>query len=162
MKEYRQIMWDFISDLKIDIPTFDRIYVSRKKAKSRKLTNEKEVLEVLQKNNFQEVNFEDYNFYEQIYLMKNCSILCGVHGAGFANIAFMKEETTLVELIKEYSSYREERPSYWRLCSALNIHYYIEYCKPIKYGKYDLWVSVDLIANITTLKNTIEKITNYE
>ncbi len=28
--------------------------------------------------------------------------------------------------------------------SALNIQYYIQYCKPKEYGNYDLWVGVDL------------------
>ena len=90
--------------------------------------------------------------------MKNCKVLAGVHGAGFANICFMPNESILFELIKEYSSYKEERPSYWRLCSSLNIDYYIQYCKPIKYGDYDLWVGVDLIVDIQKLKTNLNLI----
>ena len=92
--------------------------------------------------------------------MKNCKVLAGVHGAGFANIAFMGDNTALIELIKEYSSYKEERPSYWRLSSALNIDYYIEYCKPEKYGNYDLWVGVNLTADIDKFAVTLEQIKN--
>jgi hypothetical protein len=88
--------------------------------------------------------------------MKHCKVLAGVHGAGFANIAFMQSGTVLFEFIKEYSSYKEERPSYWRLCSALEIDYMIHYCKPVEYGNYDLWVGVDLIANIEKLKSDID------
>ena len=160
MQNYRAQMWIYIENMQIDIQTYDKIYVSRKKAKNRKLLNEKEVLELLAEHEFQEIAFENYSFFEQIYLMKNCKVLTGVHGAGFANIAFMGDDTALIELIKEYSSYKEERPSYWRLCSALNIDYYIEYCKPEKYGSYDLWVGVNLKADIDKFAVTLEQIKN--
>ena len=52
------------------------------------------------------------------------------HGAGFANIAYMSDRSTLFELIKEYSYYHEERQSYRRLCSVLNIDYFIQYYEP--------------------------------
>ena len=159
MKNYRKMVWDYVDSLDINIEVADRIYVSRKMAKNRKLVNNQEVLDVFSKFNFKEVCFEEYNFFEQVYLMKNCKILGGVHGAGFANIAFMPEKTKLFELIKEYSSYKEERPSYWRLCSALDIDYYIQYCKPKEYENYDLWVGVDLNVDIRELEINIKLIT---
>ena len=159
MKDYRQMVWDFVDTLDIKIEVADRIYVSRKNAKNRKLVNNQEVLDVFSAFNFKELCFEEYTFFEQVYLMKNCKILGGVHGAGFANIAFMPENAKLFELIKEYSSYKEERPSYWRLCSALKIDYFIQYCEPKEYGNYDLWVGVDLIVDIRELKSNIKLIT---
>jgi capsular polysaccharide biosynthesis protein len=158
MQNYRAQMWAYIDRMQIDIPTFEKIYVSRKTAKNRKLLNEKEVLDLLNGHGFQEIAFENHSFFEQIYLMKNCKVLTGVHGAGFANIAFMADNTVLIELIKEYSSYKEERPSYWRLCSALNIDYYIEYCKPERYRNYDLWIGVNLTADIDEFAQTLEQI----
>lgn len=162
MKSFRNWVWAYVDSLNLNIQTYERIYVSRKYAKNRKLINEEEVLKLLSKDGFHEIAFEDYSFFEQIYLMKNCKILAGVHGAGFANIAFMKSGSSLIELIKEYSSYKEERPSYWRLCSAINIDYYIEYCKPKEYGNYDLWVGVDLIANLNSIETTIQKVLENE
>lgn len=161
MQKYREFVWAKLDTMKMNIPTFDKIYVSRKKAKNRKLLNEKSVLEVLENHGFKEIIFEDYSFWEQVYLMKNCKVLTGVHGAGFANISFMNEGSVLYEFIKEYSSYKEERPSYWRLSSALNINYYIHYCKPEKYGDYDLWVGVNLIANVEVIDKTLEEINDF-
>lgn len=158
MKDYRKKVWDHVDALDINIEVADRIYVSRKRAKNRMLVNDQDVLDVFFKYNFKEVCFEDYNFFEQVYLMKNCDVLAGVHGAGFANIAFMQEKSKLFELIKEYSSYKEERISYWRLCSALDIDYYIQYCKPERYGKYDLWVGVNLVVNIDYLNENLNKL----
>lgn len=156
MQAYRNSIWKKIEDLKLNIETFDRIYVSRSLAKNRKIVNNEEVEAIFVQNGFKLLNFEDYSFYEQVYLMQHCKILAGVHGAGFANIAYMPEKSKLFELIKEYSSYHEERPSYWRLCSAINIDYFIQYCEPKEYGNYDLWVSVDLIVDIELLQSNIK------
>ena len=152
-------MWSYVESLNFDIECHDKIFVSRKKAKNRKIINNKDVVDVFIKNGFSEILFEDYSFFEQIFLMKNCKILAGVHGAGFANIAFMPENSSLFELIKEYSSYKE-RPSYWRLCSALKIDYYIQYCEPKEYGNYDLWVGVDLNVDKQLLIKNLNKINN--
>jgi hypothetical protein len=146
MKKYREWVWNFVEAMDFQIETFEKIYVSRKHAKNRKLVNEEETLNEFYKFGFKEISFEDYSFFEQVYLLKNCKVMAGVHGAGFANTCFLPENSILFELIKEYSSYKEERPSYWRLCSSLNINYYIQYCKPKEYGNYDLWVGVDLIV----------------
>ena len=156
MQAYRNHIWKKIEDLNLTIDTFDRIYVSRSQAKNRKIINNDEVETAFINHGFKVLNFEDYSFFEQVYLMRKCKILSGVHGAGFANIAHMAEGSKLFELIKEYSSYHEERPSYWRLCSALNIDYFIQYCKPKEYGNYDLWVSVDLIIDIELLQSNIK------
>lgn len=160
MKNYRQKVWDFVEELNLDIQTFDKIYVSRKHAKNRKLVNNSAVLKIFKDFGYEEISFEDYSFFEQIYLMKNCKVLAGVHGAGFANICFLAENSILFELIKEYSSYKEERPSYWRLCSALKINYYIQYCEPKEYGNYDLWVGVDLNVDLNLLKSNLKLIHN--
>lgn len=158
MQTYRNNIWKKIEDLKLNIETFDRIYVSRSKAKNRKIVNNEEVETIFNRYGFKLLNFEDYSFYEQVYLMQHCKILAGVHGAGFANIAYMPEGSKLFELIKEYSSYHEERPSYWRLSSALNIDYFIQYCTPKVYGNYDLWVSVDLIVDLKLLSKNLRSI----
>ena len=160
MNAYRNHVWKKIEELNLNIETFDRIYVSRSKAKNRKIVNNDEVETTFINNGFKVLNFEDYSFYEQVHLMRKCKILGGVHGAGFANIAYMSEESKLFELIKEYSSYHEERPSYWRLSSALNIDYFIQYCEPKEYGNYDLWVSVDLIVDIQLLNDNLDLIIN--
>lgn len=157
-KRTRQFVVDYVKKLQLDIETHDFIYISREKAKNRKLVNNDEVVQVFKENGFVELAFENYNFFEQVHLMNHCKVLSGVHGAGFANIHFLPEGSSMFELIKEYSSVREERPSYWRLSSALEIDYYIQYCQPKEYGNYDLWVGVDLIVDINDLRANITQI----
>ena len=48
---------------------------SRKYATKQKVSNEAEVINVFDEFGFKEINFEDYSFYEQVYLMKNCKVL---------------------------------------------------------------------------------------
>lgn len=158
MDDFRSYVWNHVDSLSLQIKTYDKIYVSRKHAKNRKLVNNAEVIQVFNDFGYKEVAFEDYNFFEQVYLMKNCKVLSGVHGAGFANISFLPQKATLFEMIKEYSSRHEERPSYWRLSSALNINYFVQFCAPKKYGNYDPWVGVDLIVDLETLKVNLEMI----
>lgn len=158
MNNFRKQVWNFVDNLSLNIETYEKIYVSRNKAKNRNLVNATEVKEVFKSYGYKEIYFEDYTFFEQVFLMKNCRVLAGVHGAGFANASFLPKKSVLFELIKEYSSYKEERPSYWRLCSCINVNYYVQYCEPREYGNYDLWVGVDLIANINELKENLSLI----
>ena len=108
MKNYRKWIWNYVDNLNLEIKTYEKIYVSRQKAKNRKIENNNEVVSIFRKHGYEELSFEDYLF-EQVYLMKNCKVMAGVHGAGFANACFLSENTILFELIKEYSSHIEER-----------------------------------------------------
>ena len=47
------------------------IYVSRSKAKNRKILNNEKVEAVFEKYGFKILNFEEHSFYEQVYLLKN-------------------------------------------------------------------------------------------
>ena len=160
MKDYRSLIWNYVDKINLNIETHEKIYVSRKKAKNRKIINNDAVEKVFLEFGYKVILFEDLSFFNQVFLMQNCKVLAGVHGAGFANISYMRKNSILFEMIKEYSSYKEERPSYWRLSSALDIKYYIQYCKPKKYGDYDLWVGVDLIVDINKLRNNLNLIEN--
>jgi hypothetical protein len=158
MEKYRDWVWSYVDKMTFEIDTFDKIYVSRKQAKNRSLVNNEEVMGIFYNFGFQELSFEDYSFFEQVYLMKNCKVMAGVHGAGFANTCFLPQKSILFEFIKEYSSHVEERPSYWRLSSSIDVDYYIQYCKPKEYGDYDPWVGVDLIVDIKELESNMKLI----
>ena len=75
MQAYRNSILKKIEEMKLNIETFDRIYVSRSKAKNRKIVNNEEVETIFNRYGFKILNFEDYSFYEQVYLMKHCKIL---------------------------------------------------------------------------------------
>jgi len=83
------------------IEPFRKIYISRSKALKRKITNEKELTELLVQFGFEIHCFEDYELAKQISLMKETKYLIGLHGAGLTNMLFMPPRGKILELRKE-------------------------------------------------------------
>jgi len=71
---------------------------SDSKYKHNQIQNITEVLDYLKKNNFISYKLESLSFFETVYLFKNAEIIIGVHGAGFANTAFCKPNTKIIEI----------------------------------------------------------------
>lgn len=79
-------------------PQGRRIYVSRGGAPGRIMTNEKEVLEILDKYQFEVVNPGDFSFVDQIKMFSEAEIIVGPHGAGLANLIFAPKNAFVIEL----------------------------------------------------------------
>ncbi|HLP78489.1 MAG TPA: glycosyltransferase family 61 protein [Candidatus Paceibacterota bacterium] len=75
-----------------------RIYISRAKAKHRRLSNEAEVIRRLERIGFRPVHLEELSLPEQIALFRNAEAIVGVHGAGFVNLAFCSPGTKVLEI----------------------------------------------------------------
>jgi hypothetical protein len=75
-----------------------RIYISRQKARYRKVVNEEDILPVLHKYGFNVINLEDYNLPDQISLLSKAEIVMSIHGAGLGNMVFMPPGSKLVEI----------------------------------------------------------------
>ncbi len=80
-----------------------KIYIDRNETKSngnpqRMISNETEVKKYLMEKNFIAVKLGDMKFHEQVDLFYNAECIVGLHGAGFANLAFCKSGTKVVEL----------------------------------------------------------------
>jgi len=79
---------------------FRKVYVSRRKS-ARAMANEHELEKKLSENGFEIVYAEELKFDEQITLFSETKVLVSAHGAGLANIVFMKKGTYLVELFPD-------------------------------------------------------------
>ena len=65
------------------------------------MENEADVINVLQKGNMmslQIVEFANLPFEEQLKIVRNTSVLIGVHGAGLMNILYAADEVRLIKL----------------------------------------------------------------
>ena len=102
-----------------------RLYISRAKQKVRRLVNEVETIELLQKYGFEIIQFEDYSFEEQVRLSQEAEIIIGIHGANLTNILFMQPKGVVIELMNELNVYL----LYYHLCSYLQLNYYLLICK---------------------------------
>lgn len=124
------------------------IYVSRSKQKSRLISNETDVINILNKYGFEIVHFEDHIFSEQIRVMKNAEVVITSHGANVTNVLFLPQNARVLELI------RNIKPNfcYWTMCDTLGLKYYYQLC------------SVDRKDNITVdlkeLENNIRMVLN--
>jgi hypothetical protein len=96
-----------------------RIYISREKARFRKILNEKEFTETLKNYRFDVIYSEDLNFSEQVEIFSSCETLLGIHGAGLANCLFMNPGSNLIEIRKN-----EINLAYWHLADCLEHKYY--------------------------------------
>lgn len=81
-------------NLDITEPT-ERIYISRDDADSRRVRNEDELMEMLQKYGFVRILLSEYSFPEQVALFANADTAIGPHGAAFANLIFAGEISVL-------------------------------------------------------------------
>ena len=88
---------------------YNKIYIDRSDSKfnvnnKRIILNEKEIREILLKKKFKIIKLSKYNFKDQIAIFNNAKIIVGNHGAGFANLAFCKKNTKIIEFIDKNTS----------------------------------------------------------
>ncbi len=78
----------------------EKIYINRKDSSSvvRHITNLDETEDTLKNHNFSSLTMSDYSFSEQVALFYNAKEVIGLHGAGFANIIFSRENTKIIEM----------------------------------------------------------------
>jgi capsular polysaccharide biosynthesis protein len=95
----------------------ERLYISRDRARVRRVVNEAAVLDVLRPLGFRPCHLEDLPFVEQMRLFRDTPIVIAPHGAGLANLLFAGRIPVL-----ELTS-RAVSPVYFFLALALGQDY---------------------------------------
>ena len=100
---------------------YDRLYISRKYAQSRKVINEAELVNCLTANfGFHVVTLETLSFAEQVAMMFGAKVAIAPHGAGLTNLVFCNPGTKIIEIFSpDYIN-----GCYWLLSHQVNIDYY--------------------------------------
>ena len=112
----------FLKEENSNIETYEKIYISRAKATSRKIINEKDFVEKLEKDGFKILFAEDLSIYDQAKIFNGAKIIVTPHGSGLANLIFIKPNNTKVIEI----DYDEDRYHLYQgickvmLCSSYN------------------------------------------
>jgi hypothetical protein len=96
-----------------------RLYISRRFARSRAVTNEQELLPILQAYGFLVLHAEQMPFIEQVEIFRRASVVIGPHGAGLTNLIFAPKGTRVLEFFEP----TEVRRCYWALCRELGHDY---------------------------------------
>lgn len=111
---YRRHVLQSFDLLDIPPPTIPSVVLSLRhrtpqKNVGRVMSNEQDVITVLQKGNMMDLHIIDgakMSYGEQLKLIRNSNVLIGIHGAGLMFIMFAAEEAVLVEI---HPSYRQDR-----------------------------------------------------
>lgn len=74
------------------------VYIRRGDSNIRQISNEAQLMDVLEKKGFTSYLLSQLPFAEQVRLFSSAKVIVAAHGAGLANLAFCKEGTALIEL----------------------------------------------------------------
>ncbi|WP_341794983.1 glycosyltransferase family 61 protein [Rickettsia endosymbiont of Rhinocyllus conicus] len=120
-KDLRNI---FLKNNKDDIKTYDKIYISRKYASSRKIINEEKLIEEIEKIGFKVIYLELLSPHEQAQIFNKAKIIIGIHGSGFANLIFATPKCKVVEI--DHGT-NPPRSFYKRMANYMSCDYYPYY-----------------------------------
>lgn len=127
IKETKKYILSKIPD--VNIKYAELVYISRSKRGVRGLENEEELISALTNLGFEVFYMEEHTFFDQINIIRNAKITVSTHGAGLANIMFMKERSLVIEIMDyEFADYKNPMP-YWKLASAVGVNYSISISK---------------------------------
>jgi hypothetical protein len=84
-----------------DLTFSPNVFISRRKALGRRITNEEEVIEALTQLGFTTYLLEDMSYVDQVRLFAQAKVIVAPHGAGLTNLLFA-ENARIVELFGAY------------------------------------------------------------
>ncbi len=124
-----------------------RIYISRERARRRKVVNETGVRAALEPLGYATVHFEGLAFDEQARIAAAAQEIVSNHGAGLANMLFMRPGGRVLELRRSADAHFN---CYYALASALGLGYHYQNCAPRVPGEPTH--TADLIVDVPTLQ----------
>ncbi|MBE9097330.1 tetratricopeptide repeat protein [Tychonema sp. LEGE 07203] len=134
-----------------------RIYISRHKARYRRVLNEENVVEILEEYGFVSIFPESMSLVEQIAHFEAADVIVAAHGSGLTNTMFCRQGTKVIELVSpHYISHY-----YWGISQHLKLnHYYLAgeafECYPIRQLMYQNSLTEDILVNLSSLKRMLE------
>jgi hypothetical protein len=97
-----------------------RLWVSRSRAKWRKMLNEEEIFSILRKHGFELVQLEDLSFPQQVKLFADAEVVGGPEGAGMSNLIFAPRGIRVLEMHPP----RYVNPMFYSVANALEQEYF--------------------------------------
>lgn len=101
----------------------DRIYISRRDAKRRPMTNEADVEALMRSRGFLVVTMGDIPVWKQIHIAASAKVIVAPHGAGLAHLINARRGTRVVEILPITDGVYQLRFNYARLSLVLGHHY---------------------------------------
>jgi capsular polysaccharide biosynthesis protein len=107
----------------------------------RRIINEVEIKNYLIKRNFKLLKLHEMDFLNQVHIFNNADCIVGLHGAGFANLAFCKNDTKIIEFRTEKTGTVIEN-----IAKLNNLKFRSIICKPVShdYSKQSGHIKISL------------------
>jgi hypothetical protein len=134
----------------------ERIYISRRQERLRRVVNEAEVSDLLRRYGFAIVEPDKLTFQQQAALFSRCRCLISIHGAGLTNCIFMPEGARVLELYRALNPGRDMMNTcYWHLSSAVGLTYYYQFCKHGRQHRDDI-DRIDVEVDLRLLEHNVQ------
>lgn len=121
----------------------ERIYISRSKAKVRRIANEKALIALLEQSGFTVLHLEDLPVQQQAQLFHNAKVIIGPHGSGFANLIFSRPAAKVIEIDHGLAG-DEQRSFYKRMAEIMACCYFGYYADTVDEEDLEKDIFIDL------------------
>ncbi len=127
----------------------ERIYISRSRAEKRRILNEDQVIDLLEKKGFVTVFLESMSVLEQATYFASAKVIVATHGAGLTNLLFAQPGTKVIEVFLKNGISN----LYWQLCQTCHLsHYHLvqnsENLSASEINNQDFFMNIDDLSNI--------------
>jgi capsular polysaccharide biosynthesis protein len=109
-----------LSFVKNNVLTDRRLFIDRESSSSKRIVNQKELMEILIKYDFEIFKPEDHSVLEQISTFRNSNFIIGAHGAALANLMFCKPQTNVIEIRSRFHNGSFSAPYVYMWYKELN------------------------------------------
>jgi hypothetical protein len=128
-----------------------RIFISRRRAKTRRVVNEEAVVELLASFGFETVVAEELSIREQATLFAGASALVSTHGSGLTNMLFSAPGLKVVEMIDPQML--KHAYHFWTMAEQLGYDYWYFVADSVpRRGHRD-----DVLVPLEKLEETLER-----
>jgi hypothetical protein len=97
-----------------------RLWISRNRARYRRLQNEDEIFAILTRSGFEKVELEELTFRQQVDIFSQAGAVAGPHGAGMTDLLFAPRGARVLEIFPpEFVN-----PVFYSMANSLDQEYY--------------------------------------
>ena len=125
----------------------DKVFIDRRddtKFNHCQIINDEEVFQYLKSKGFSKYKVGQLSFKNQIHLFHNAKIIIGPHGAAFANLAFCKPQTKVIE----FKPFNHPTVVNKRISEINNLNYKLIESPSFKNQKGDILIDLNMLKKI--------------
>lgn len=124
-----------------------RLYISREDARTRRVLNEKDVWDLLEKYGYEKTTLTGLPLNEQMELFHSAESIVAPHGAGLSHLVFCDPTTSVIEIFhKNYVN-----ACYWCVSSTIGLDYYHLFDQ-----RESSEIDPDIFVDIEALRKTLD------